>query len=173
MTLLNSKFDIVTNDPHPNARAGLMLVLDVAGAAGSPYGAGSVGGTPIPGTIGPGTIVVMDANGEAVPADNDNALTDAPSLLFIVVDGNIDYDGSFTNKLTCIHGGLEVVTEAFAADTYAPGDKLTCSNAGDAGKLRKAASGEQIYGIVGPAGLNTVDNTLNVFIPQGIAPAMP
>jgi hypothetical protein len=30
MSLLNSHFDIITEDPHPNALAGLMVMLGVA-----------------------------------------------------------------------------------------------------------------------------------------------
>lgn len=178
MTNLNSQFDVISHDPHSNARAGLMVVLAVEGASG-PYSSLPASGTPIPGNIPAGACIAMNTNGNAVLADNDDALTSAPALLFITVDGNQDYDGAFVHKITCIQGGgeFQLDTNNFVSDTYAPGDKLSCGEASGAadtsGMFRKAASGEQIYGIVGPDGQDTTKNTLRIIIPQGICPAMP
>jgi hypothetical protein len=174
MTLLNSQFDVISRDPHKNAQAGLMVVLAVEGAP-SPYGSLPASGTPVAGNIPAGAIVVMNANGKAVVADNDDASTDAPQMLFITVDGNMDYDGAFVHKLTCIQGGGEFLldTNNYVAGAYAPGDKLTCGDAGTSseGKFRKATTGEQIYGMVGPDGQDTEKYTLAIIIPQGISPA--
>jgi hypothetical protein len=52
---------------------------------------------------------------------------------------------------------------------------LTCGQASATaciGKFRAAASGEQIYGVVGPLGLNATTGVLDVIIPQGISPAV-
>lgn len=179
MSNLNSKFDIVSRDPHPNARAGLMVVLDVHGATGPYVGAGS-SGTPIPGVIAPGSIVVMEQTtntGEAILANNADVDTAFPTLMFITVDGDMDFDGAYSHRITCIQGGCEIVTDLFAPDSYNPGDMLTCGD--DAvpltdhrGYFRKAVATEQIYGIVGSDGLDTVENVLHVIIPQGLSPAM-
>ncbi len=168
MTQLESKFDVISHDPHPAALASQMVVLNVA----SPP-APAASGTPTPGTIQAGTIVVMDANGEAIPADNDDSSTDAPCMLFVAIDGDVDYDGAFVHKVTCMAGGGELQVENYVAAAYTPGQMLTCGHAGGTsiGQWRAAASGEQIYGVVGPDGLDTVENVLDVIVPQGIAPA--
>ena len=170
MTQLESKFDVISHDPHPAALASQMVVLDVKNPP-SPQPSG----TPTPGSIYPGTIVIMDTDGKAIPADNDDAKTDAPCLMFVAIDGDVDYDGAFVHKMTCMAGGGELLVENYVSDTYQPGDMLTCGHAGGTsiGKWRKAASGEQIYGVVGPEGLDTVNEVLDVIVPQGIAPAGP
>ena len=176
MTILNSQFDVISRDPHKNALAGLMVVLDVKNPP-SPYGSLPASGTPVPGSIAAGTIVVMDNTGKAIAADNDDALTDAPQMLFIAVDGDQDYDGAFVHKLTCIQGGgeFQLDTGNYVAGPYDPGDKLTCGDTGttSVGQFRLAASGEQIYGMVGADGQDVVKGVLYIIIPQGISPAMP
>ena len=166
MSILTNKFDIITNDPHSNALASLVVVLDVASAP-----APSIYGTPTAGTIAAGTIVVMNTSGLAIPADNGAATTNAPCLMFIAADGDVDLDGAFVHKITCIQGGCEIMTPLYATAGYSPGATLTCGDTADIGKFRAAGTGEQIYGVVGPAGLDTVNLLLNVIIPQGIAPA--
>lgn len=168
MTQLSSKFDIISHDPHPAALASQMVVLAVAGAPGP-----APSGTPTPGAITAGTIVVMNASGEAIPADNDNASTDAPCMMFVAIDGNVDYDGAFVHKITCMAGGGELEVENYVAAAYVPGEMLTCGHAGGSsiGQWRHAAAGEQIYGVVGPQGLDAINNVLDVIVPQGIAPA--
>ena len=176
MTLLYSLFDIIGHDPHASARAGLMTVLSVEGFAG-PYASLPASGTPAAGDIPAGAIVVMNTNGNAVLADNDDALTHAPCMLFVTVDGDQDYSGAFVGKLTCIQGGAEFQLDPanFVAGVYAPRAWLTCGDAGTTsqGQFRAAATGEQIYGMVGQLGLDTTKGTLHVIIPQGIAPASP
>ena len=175
MTLLNVEFDVVSHDPHANAKASMMVMLDVEGYAG-PYAALPASGTPQPGDIFPGAIVVMNANGNALRADNDDALTNFPVMLFVTIDGDQDLDGSFVGKITCLQGGMELKlgTPNYVAAAYTPGQKLTCGNtATDAGKFRAAASTEQIYGIVGSRGLDAATALLYVIVPAGISPALP
>jgi len=171
MTILNSNFDIIGHDPHANARAGLMTVLDVDGFAG-PYASLPASGTPVAGSIPAGSIVVMNASGNAILADNDAMAANAPQMLFVTVDGDQDYSGAFVGKLTCIQGGAEfqLDTANFVAAAYSPGDWLTCSNAAAAGQFRAVAATEQIYGMVGQLGYDSVKDTLHVIIPQGISP---
>ena len=171
MTQLNVVFDVVSHDPHANAKAALMVVFDIEGYVG-PYASLPASGTPQTGNIFAGAIVVMNANGKIILADNANALTDVPALLFTAVDGDQDFDGAFVGKATCLQGGMELKlgTPNYVAAAYAPGDKLTCDNT-TPGKFRAAVATEQIYGIVGSRGLDAVNNILYVIVPAGISPA--
>jgi hypothetical protein len=169
MSILTSNFDIITHDPPENAKAGLAMVLSVYGAP-----APGAGGTPTAGSIPAGSIIVMNGNGLAILADNDDATTHAPKLFFVTIDGDQDYDGSFVHKITCVQGGIEILTPQYLTASYSPGAMLTCGQASATacvGKFRAAATGEQIYGVVGPLGLNATKLVLDVIIPQGISPA--
>jgi hypothetical protein len=169
MSILTSNFDIITHDPPENAKAGLAMVLSVYGAP-----APGAGGTPTAGSIPAGSIIVMNGSGLAILADNDDATTHAPKLFFVTIDGDQDYDGSFVHKITCVQGGIEILTPQYLTASYAPGAMLTCGQASATacvGKFRAATTGEQIYGVVGPLGLNATKLVLDVIIPQGISPA--
>lgn len=170
MSILTNGFDAITHDPPEYAKGGLALVLSVYGAP-----APSSTGTPTAGTIPAGSIVVMNSSGLAIPADNDTtATTNAPSLMFVTVDGDMDFDGSFVHKITCVQGGIEILTPQVYGTSFTPGGKLTCGQASGTaciGKFRTASTGEQIYGIVGPLGYNATTALLDVIIPQGICPA--
>jgi hypothetical protein len=169
MSILTSNFDIITHDPPENAKAGLAMVLSVYGAP-----APGAGGTPTAGSIPAGSIIVMNGSGLAILADNDDATTYAPKLFFVTIDGDQDYDGSFVHKITCVQGGIEILTPQYFTASYAPGAMLTCGQASATacvGKFRAATTGEQIYGVVGPLGLNATKLVLDVIIPQGISPA--
>lgn len=168
-------FDFAGCDPHAAARAGLMTTMEVEGAPG-PYDSLPASGTPIPGPIPQGAIVVMNGSGKAILADNTAVTTDAPSMMFVAVDGDQDFDGCYVHVVTCIQGGFEFKTDQFVAGGYAPMDKLTCGEVGPPdrrGKFRLAAKGEQIYGFVGARGLDSINGVLYVIIPQGVCPAMP
>lgn len=173
MVNLDSLFDVDGHDPHKNAQAGLTSVFHVEGAA-SPYDSLPASGTPVAGDIFRGAIIVMNANGNVVLADNANALTDAPCMLWVTVDGDQDYDGAFVHNITCIQGGAEYTLDVtnFVAGSYAPGDLLSCGSGAEAGLFRAVASGEQIYGQVGARGQDTTNNTLRIIVPQGISPAL-
>ena len=184
MTALESTFDIISHDPHPNARAGLMTVLDVEGAIG-PYGAGApYTGTPVPGSIYPGMIVVMNNAGNAEIANNNPAPPGNvafPAMLFVAIDGDRDFDGAFVHRITCIQGGMEIVTDLYVPNpALLPGVMLTCGDDVAAppdysGYFRIAVKGEQIYGMVGSDGIDATvtPSTLHIIIPQGISPALP
>lgn len=163
MSNLNSHFDIVTRDPHSNALASLMVILDVASVP-TPI---APSGTPNPGTIGPGTIVMMDAAGEAVLGDSAAWSTATPIMYMVAVDGDMDYDGAFLHRLTCLEGGLEMNTEEYVPGVYTPGQPLTVGTVGTAGQLTGLTlAGEPLLAFVGPNGVNS-DGTLDVIMPQG------
>ncbi|RKY28718.1 MAG: hypothetical protein DRP83_00020 [Planctomycetota bacterium] len=161
MSNLNSLFDIVTRDPHPNALASLMVILDVAGAPGP-----APSGTPVAGTIGPGTIVMMDAAGEAVLGDSGAWAAATPIMYMVAVDGDMDYDGAFLHRITTLEGGLQMKTEQFVAGVYVPGQPLTVGTGPTAGQLLGLTlAGEPLVAFVGPNGVNA-DGTLDVIMPQ-------
>lgn len=167
MSLLNSKFDIVSVD-NPVALASLAQVLKVPGGMTL-----NSNGTPVAGTLQPGTIVTMNASGEAVAATSpevrapgaDGVPNNLPILMFVTVDGNVDYSGAFVQKLTVLHGGVTVKTDQINGASFTPGQALTAN----AGRLEAAvlASGLQVVGFVGPAGYDAVEGVLEVVLPQG------
>lgn len=161
MSLLNSKFDIVSVD-NPMALAALAQVLAVDSPPALP-----VSGTPAAGAIPPGAVVVMNASGKAVLATTPDISTAADKVLaFVTIDGNQDYSGAFVQKLTVLHGGFTMVTDQFVVGpAYAPGLPLTFT-AGEVTLLSNKAT-QQLIGFVGPNGHNLTDGTLEVIVPQG------
>ena len=160
MSLLNSKFDIQSVD-NPLAVAALAQVL----AVNNPPALGT-SGTPQPGTIPPGAIVVMDnsGGGTAVLATAPAYSLNAPLLAFVTIDGNMDFSGSFVEKITVFAGGYTMVTDQFSAGTYHPGDPVSFAS----GKICvMPATPTQLFGFVGPAGYDSVAGTLQVIVPQG------
>jgi uncharacterized protein YaiE (UPF0345 family) len=168
MTKFASKFDVVTHDPHPNALAGLMVVLE-------PYPLPSplrnTEGTPNPGTFEPGMVVMMNGDGKATLGIAPDTTAANPILPFVTVDGDWDLDGAAVHRLTCIQGGLEIQTEKYTPDVagFTPGEALTFGIA-TAGLFEKRGATNQIYGFVGPRGEYAVDgvDVLDVIIPQGV-----
>ena len=162
MSLLNSKFDIVSVD-NPVAVAALAQVLEVNTLPNPLF---NDNGTPQPGTIAPGMIVKMDTTtGKAVLATTPDISAAHKVLPFVVIEGNTDYAGSFVQKLTVLHGGFTMKTDQYDAGAYTPGLPVTF-NAGKVALLANRAT-EQLLGFVGPAGLDTVNNVLEVIVPQG------
>lgn len=165
MSLLNSKFDIVSVD-NPLAVSALAQVLEVD----NPPALGS-NGTPQPGTIPPGAIVKMNTSGKAVLATTPALGTPGtmPVLPFVTIDGNMDFSGSFVQKLTVFAGGYTMNTDQYNVTSYTPGAPVTF----DTGKVRPAVAGDQLFGFVGPAGLDSVEGVLQVIVPQGAGLAIP
>jgi hypothetical protein len=164
MSLLNSKFDIVSVD-NPLALAAIAQVLKV----NNPPALGP-SGTPVAGVIPPGAIIEMNSAGEAVLASavDVEATPLAAKMAFVTLDGNTDFSGSFVQKLTVLAGGFTMVTDQYVAGAYLPGAQVSYGAGGDAGKvvLRTAAT-QPLLGVVGPAGLDSVNATLEVIVPQG------
>lgn len=166
MSILNSKFDIVSVD-NPVALAALAQVLTVPGGMTL-----NSEGTPVAGVIPAGAIVRMDAvTGEAVLATTGDVSTNVAAnaqnkvMTFVTIDGNKDFSGSFVQKLTVLHGGFTMLTDQYLAGAYTPGKQVSF----DTGKIKLAdADGsDQIIGVVGPAGLDAVNGVLQVIVPQG------
>jgi hypothetical protein len=160
MSILNSKFDIVSVD-NPVALAALAQVLVVPGGMTL-----NSEGTPVAGTIPAGAVVTMDTTtGEALLATTGDVVASRlnAKMVFVTIDGNKDFSGSFVQKLTVLHGGFTMLTDQYDAGAYTPG-KLVSFNAG---KIKLAGATDQIIGAVGPAGLDAVNGVLQVIVPQG------
>ena len=160
-------FDITTRDPHPNALAGLMVILDVLNP---PAVSGS--GTPTPGTIVKGNVLEMDpSTGKAILGDSIGHTATTPKLYVFAVDGDTDLDGAFLHKVTCVEGGMQMKTDQYelGAGSYDPGVALTVGTVGSgtAGQLTiLTGAGEPLLGFVGPGGV-LPDGSLDVIVPQG------
>jgi hypothetical protein len=164
MSNLNAKFDLITRDPHPNALASLMVVLDVKNPP--PV---TTPGTPAPGVIAAGHIIMIDsATGKAVLGDKAGHAAATPLMYMVAVDGDMDFDGAFLHRITCLEGGLEMKTEKYAiGGGLLPGQALTVGTGAQAGLLIPlTGAGEPILGWVGSNGVNS-DGTLDVIMPQG------
>lgn len=164
MSLLNSKFDIVSVD-NPMALAAIAQVLKV----NNPPAIG-INGTPTPGVIPPGAIIEMNTAGEAVLA-NAVDVAAAPltaKMAFVTLDGNTDVSGAFVQKLTVLAGGFTMLTDQFVAGAYLPGAQVSYGAGANAGKvILRTALTQPRLGVVGPAGLDTVNGVLQVIVPQG------
>ena len=164
MTLLNSQFDICSID-NPQALAALAQSLPVD----SPPGL-DVNGTPQAGTIPAGTVVMMNAAGNAVPAATPDISAANKVLPFVAIDGNQDFDGRFVEVLTVLHGGFTMWTDQFVAGAYEPRLPVTFGTTvpGKVELLTNRAT-QQLLGFVGPKGLDTTTtpNRLHVIVPQG------
>jgi hypothetical protein len=160
--LINSKFDIVSVD-NPVALAALAQILTVDDPPGL-----SSEGTPLAGEFPPGAIVEMNEDGKAVLATSPaNVTADMAlkKLLFVTIDGNTGFSGAFAQRLTVLAGGFTMLTDQFETGTYVPGAPVAV----DEGKIvaMESPSTVQVYGFVGPAGLDATNGVLQVIVPQG------
>lgn len=165
MSLLNSKFDIVSVD-NPQALAAIGQVLKV----NNPPALG-LNGTPTAGVIPPGAIIEMNTSGLAVLADavDVSAAPLTAKMAFVTLDGNTDLSGAFVQKLTVLHGGFTMLTDQFVAGpAFLPGSQVSYGAGVNAGKvIARTAVTQPLLGVVGPAGLDSVNGVLQVIVPQG------
>jgi len=160
MSILNSKFDIVSVD-NPVSLAALAQILKVPGGMTL-----SSEGTPVAGVIPAGAIVTMDTTtGEALLATTGDVAAARlnAKMVFVVIDGNKDFSGAFVQRLTVLHGGFTMLTDQYDAGAYTPGKYVSFN----AGKVKLAGATDQFMGVVGPAGLDAVNGVLQVIVPQG------
>jgi hypothetical protein len=175
MSLLNSKFDFANVD-HPVCVASLAQVLKSGDMTLN------ANGTPTPGTFQPGDLVTMTSGGVAQLATTTDLTSTDPQMVFVTVDGDVDYSGSFVRKLTVLHGGISIKTDRYraldgsnAAIAYAPSTPLTfhsgkivsVANAKASAPAGYAIAAPQIIGYVGPDGLDSANGVLHVMLPQG------
>ena len=164
MTMLTSQFDVCSVD-NPMAMAALAQTL----AVDSPPGL-DANGTPQAGTIPAGMVVQMNTAGKAVPASTIDISAADKALVFVVIDGNVDFDGCFVEVLTVLHGGFTMWTDQFVAGAFVPGKPVTFgATTPGMVELMTVRATQQLLGFVGPAGLDTstTPNRLQVIVPQG------
>lgn len=168
---LTEKFNLRSMNPMPGALSGLWISLQPkevadAYAAGTGPGVADTQGTPTPGTLVPGQIVVLDANGQCVLMTSQDLTANMPKLPFVLFSGDNDFSGSFVGEVLAFHGGSRLDTEKFDAGSYTPGLPLI-ANAGNFALKAAAADHIQIVGYVGPRGAQ--NGVLDVLVPQGVA----
>ena len=190
MSQLNSKFDLISEESFASPMS-MAITLAISPTYGTSYSRTP----PENPTFPAGTIVEMDSTGKAVVAtgrkligiDSGLAKVDVPKLFAVVIDGSDTFTGAFTNKLTCLIGGFQMITTQFDVGSgLAVGDALAVGGgsemsaysgmlvtaraggalAGTAGKLRKADARDQVFGYVGPRGYSAADGTLHVIVPH-------
>ena len=159
MSLLNSLFDVQSVD-NPMALASLAMNLPISGGEVM-----DANGTPVAGSFPPGAVVTINTDGTALLASTPNISSAAPLLTFITVDGNKDFSGSFVGMITCLHGGITIYTDQYVAGSYVPGAAVTFIS-GQIAPLTSASTQQRI-GFVGPAGFDSVNNAVQIMLPQG------
>ena len=103
-------------------------------------------------TVKEGELVVLNASGQVdhpatVPAEADPA---APLKLYLVIQGNDQWDAQFVGKVTVLRGEVTIETEKFVAGAYTPGELVTVSTAvGSEGHIaQRTVANEQVVGVV-------------------------
>jgi hypothetical protein len=173
---LSQKFTPKTQAPLRGGEAGIWMsgypqeVADAIAAGSGPSVPDSTTGIPQPGTIVPGQLVQLNANGNFDLAAQVNLSSAMPALYFVVFSGDKDFSGSFVGKINCCHGGMRYVTTAFDAGTYTPGAPLVPSATVPGNLAPKASASDhiQVVGFVGMNGVDATDGTLDVVMVQGV-----
>lgn len=140
-----------------------ILAQEIANA----YAQGTGPGTPDtmgliqPGTIVPGTIVMLASDNTWVPGTSpvlSGGGAVLPKPLFFVHEGDVDLTGRQVGRLTALRGLARFYTTAVNGLTFAANDPLI-ANAGNF-EIKVLGDGKQIVGWVGPDGLR--DGRLDV-----------
>lgn len=136
------------------------------------YGVGTGPGTPDvmgliqPGTIVPGTIVMMASDGTWVPGTSpvlSGGGAVLPLPLFFVHEGDVDLTGRQVGRLTALRGLARFYTTAVNGSSFGFGAPLI-ANAGNF-EIKVLGDGKQIVGWVGPDGFR--DGRLDVIFEAG------
>jgi hypothetical protein len=103
-------------------------------------------------TVKEGELVILDSTGAvthaaSVPTEADPA---APLKLYLVIQGNDQWDAQFVGKVVVLRGDVTIETEKFVAGAYTPGELVTISvAAGSEGYIaQRTVANEQIVGVV-------------------------
>ena len=172
MSLLEDKFQMVTQDPRPGAYGGIwedFIPEEVATAEAAGVGPGvpAASGTFAPGTIPPGRILELNSNGRVQDGNSQDITANYAKVFWVAFEGDTDFSSAYAGKVTCVHGGMRIETTQFVTgQSYVSGRPVIVSG----GQLApKAAVGDHIQavGIVGPNGVNA-DGVLDVYLVQGI-----
>jgi hypothetical protein len=169
--LLSQKFTLSGRDPINGAKSGIyesFQPAEIAAAyvAGTGPGVATDVGTIALGTISPGHIVAMNANGDVELATSLVLGTVNPTLMFVVFSGDDDFSGATAGAVNCVHGGCRFDTEKYnTSQNFAPGVALIAVS----GILnpKVATDHKQVVGFVGPRGV--LNGVLDVIMPQGVS----
>lgn len=136
MSILDAKFDILRGYPNGSA-----LVW--------PFAIKKTGTPAVAVSMPAGKLVTQELSGAATVVD----LATTPDLssadpieVWLVVEGNDDYSGSYVDKIAAAKPGSGLIweTDDYAAGTYTPGTPVSFN----AGQLKVKAANEQIVGHV-------------------------
>ena len=124
-------------------------------------------GQTVPGTfdsISLGMVVKVGTDGAVVAATTPNRSTTDAVDVWVVVEGNDDFSGTFLEKAVCLRSNAEFKLDPANINpgVYTPGVKLTFS----AGKWQPAATNDQVIGSVLKDD-TAVDGTITVFYTGG------
>lgn len=152
--LLNSKFDVLRGWPKEGA-------LDETFPVYSP------GGVPV--ALPAGSVIYVRSDGYAnlaSSAANVSKGGTAPTPTWVVVEGNDDFSGQFTNKVVAIRANamLRLDPANFDADSYPPGTPLTFTS----GLFYVCTTNKQVIGEA-IRDDQSVDGTIVVYYSGGIA----
>lgn len=152
--LLNSKFDILHGFPKEGAIDKTFPIRLNAGV----YDA-----------IALGMVVFVNTTGAVQAATTPNRTTTNSVAVWVVIEGNSDYSGTFLQKAVCLRSNcvLRLDPANLNAGTYTPGVKLTFS----AGKWQPAVATNQIIAEV-IADNTAVDGTIDVYFTGGDTAAL-
>lgn len=148
--MLNKLFDVLRGWPRE-------------GAIDETFPAHVTAGTPD--ALPAGTVVTIQSDGSMAAATTPNLSTTDPLPVWVVVEGNDDFSGTFLEKVVCLRMNAELKLDPanFSAGSYNPGTLLSFSG----GKFEVAATNNQVIGEV--ISNNTADGTLTIFYNGGIA----
>jgi hypothetical protein len=169
--LLSQKFTLSGRDPINGAKSGIyesFQPVEIAAAyvAGTGPGVATDAGTIALGTLSPGHIVAMNANGDVDLATSATLDSANAKLMFVVFSGDDDFSGATSGAVNCVHGGCRFDTEKYnTAQSFTPGAALIAV----VGILnpKAAVDHKQIVGFVGPRGV--LNGVLDVIMPQGVS----
>lgn len=146
MALLTKKFDVLYGWPKEGA---IDYSFKVAGSA----------------TRASGDVVMLDTAGEIVVA----ATNTTAKPVFVVVEGNDDFSGSYVDKAVCLRSNCVVRVENYvtagAPGTFDEGTLVTYENS--TGKWAAAQTGEQVIGEVWKDE-RTANGTLVIYFHGGL-----
>lgn len=152
--LLNSKFDILRGWPKEGA-------LDETFPVYSPAG--------VPVSLPAGTVIYRRSDGTVDKADTPNRTAANGVATWVVIEGNDDYSGSFTNKVVALRANavFKLDPANFTAAALPAGAKLTMQT----GVWTLAVANDQIIGEV-LVDDQAVDGTITVYYSGGDTPML-
>lgn len=118
--------------------------------AGSGPGMRAASGFITPGTLKPGSIVELDANGNWVPGNSPTVNNTLPKGLFFLHQGNVEEQGAVIGRLVAARGSARYETECVTGETFTPGDPLYAASGNFV--LKVQGDNRQLVGFVGPGG---------------------